>query len=287
MGKAEPAAGDSAPGTVIAVDDGVVIGVADGAVRLSGLRALGAGALPRLGEVIAAPRDGVEGALALTVRDEAFWMARLSELRPVTVPPLGGVAEGALTAEVAIPAGMSGDGALSVFARLALRMAGLAEGDVALARGGDWPEVLGSWVPVRVTDGDNGAAIAAARARGPMAADLILRAGRAVPSLEIGLSDGGHVPGTVLTLSVGERAVLTADPARMSGAAFALIRARLERLLADPDAPGVMTGAEREAVTRGWNATEVPFEPATLHDFVARMAARRPGAVALSAAGAR
>jgi natural product biosynthesis luciferase-like monooxygenase protein len=285
VGKAEPAAGVGAPGTVIAADDGVVVAVADGAVRLTGLRALGAGVLPRVGEVIAAPRDGVEGALALTVRDEAFWMARLSDLRPVTVPSLGGVADGSLMAEVAMPVGNSGDRALSVFARLALRMAGMAEGDVALARGGDWPEVQAPLVPVRVTDGDNGAAIAAARARGPMAADLVLRTGRAVPGLEIGLSDAGHVPGTVVTLAVGDKAVLTADPARMSGAAFALVRARLERLLADPDAQGVMTGAERDAVTRGWNGTEVPFEPATLHDFVARMAARRPGAVALSAAG--
>lgn len=289
VGKAEAAPGAGMAGTVLSVGDGLVVAVADGAVRLSGLRTLVAGPLPRVGEVIAPPRNGVDGALAQTVRDEAHWMARLSDLRPVTVPPLGGVSDAPLTAEVALPPGMAADVALAVFARLALRMAGTEAGDIALSRAGDWPEVQAAFVPVRVTGGvtggDDAAAIAAARARGPMAADLTLRTGRAVPGLEIGLSDAGHVPGTVLNLSVGDRAVLTADPARMSGAAFALIRARLERLLAAPDAPGVMTDAERDAVTRGWNATEVPFEPATLHDFVARMAARRPGAVALSSAG--
>ncbi len=285
VGKAEPAPGAGAAGSVLSVGDGLVVAVADGAVRLSGLRALVPGPLPGVGAVIAPPRDGADAALALTVKDEAHWMARLSDLRPVTVPPLGGVSDAPLTAEVTLPPGMPADAALAVFARLALRMAGMEAGDVALSRAGNWPEVLAAFVPVRVTGGEDAAAIAAARARGPMAADLTLRTGRAVPGLDIGLSDAGHVPGTALTLSVGDRAVLTADPERMSGAAFALIRARLERLLADPDAPGVMTDAERAAVTQGWNATEVPFEPATLHDFVARMAARRPGAVALSAAG--
>lgn len=295
--RAEVAEGSGAPGTVLSVDDGLVVAVADGAVRLSGLRALprgedvAAGDIARVGDVIAPPRDGVEEALRGTVRDERFWTGRMVELVPVTVPPLGGALGGdVLSAEVALPPGMAGDAALSVMARLALRMAGLTEGDVALARPNGWPEVLHDRVPVRVRDGDNAEALAAARVRGCMAADLALRLGRSLPGRpEVGLSDApekGHLAGTVLTFAVGGgRAVLSADPARLSGAAFALVRERLERLLAEPAAEGVMTLAEREAVVHGWNATEVPFEAGTLHGFVARMAARRPGAVALSAAG--
>ena len=296
VGRAEVVAGAGVPGTVLSVADGLVVAVADGAVRLTGLRALPRGAevsadaFARVGEVIAPPRDGVEEALRGTVRDEGFWMGRLAALAPVTVPVLGGAFGGAaLSAEVALPPGMAGDQALSVMARLALRMAGMAEGDVALARPNGWPEVLYDRVPVRVRDGDNVAALEAARARGFMAADLALRVGhRLAGRPEVGLSDltVGHLAGTVLTLAVGDgRAVLTGDAERMSAAAFALVRARLERLLADPEAVGVMTEGERHAVVHGWNATEVAFEAATLDAFVSRMAVKRPGAVALSAAG--
>jgi natural product biosynthesis luciferase-like monooxygenase protein len=297
VGRAEVAAGTGVAGTVLSVGDGLVVAVADGAVRLTGLRALPrggaveAGAVARVGDVIAPPRAGVEEALRSTVRDEGFWLGRMAELRPVTVPPLGGARGGdVLSAEVALPEGTGTDAALSVMARLALRMAGMAEGDVALARPNGWPEVLHDRVPVRVVDGDNAGALAEARARGPMAADLALRAGRVLAGRpEVGLSDApgaGHLAGTVLTFAVGGgRAVLTGDASVLSAAAFGLIRERLERMLAEPDAVGVMTDGEREAVLRGWNATEVPFEAEALHRFVERMAVRRPGAVALSCGG--
>jgi natural product biosynthesis luciferase-like monooxygenase protein len=296
VGGAEVVAGDGVPGVVLSVGDGLVLAVADGAVRLTGLRdmrgvAVAAADVARVGDVVAPPREGVDAALRGTVRDEGFWTQRLAELAPVGVPALGGALGGdGLSAEVNLPPGMAGDAALSVMARLALRMAGMAAGDIALARAHGWPEVLHDRVPVRVTDGDNAGALAAARARGPMAVDLPLRLGRAVPGRpEVGLSDApeaGHLPGTVLTFAVGGgRAVLTGDPARLSAAAFALVRDRLAGLLAEPHAPGVMTEGERAAVIHGWNATEVPFEAGVLHGFIAGMTARRPGAVALSCAG--
>ncbi|NAZ37819.1 formyltransferase family protein, partial [Rubellimicrobium sp. CFH 75288] len=96
VGRAETAPGGGEPGLVLGADArGFVMVCGTGALRLEGLVPLGPGAaLPapgtRLPRPDAATRAAREAALAATPPGEAHWRARLLDLRPAALPPLGG-----------------------------------------------------------------------------------------------------------------------------------------------------------------------------------------------------
>jgi len=290
----------AAPGTVLAVNgEGITVATATEPLVLSRLRSADGAAVDpesfapgdRLDPLTGA--EALTAALAKTVQGEAFWADRLATLTAASLPPLG---QGGRDCPVALPDGTPPEAAMAAMAALAQRMGEAPVIDLALMLPTDAPGYVAGWGPVRFDSGATwGAAmgtfaaeIAAARARGGFAADLPARLpGVGVTLPAVGLSDGGPVPGTALTLALGEGgAMLHADPARVSAPMLALIAARLVHLLAHaaPDTAvadlAVLPPAE-QALIDGWNATDTAFDPACIHDQIAVQAARTPEAIAL------
>jgi natural product biosynthesis luciferase-like monooxygenase protein len=287
--------GDGEAGSVLAVsEDSLTIATGRGALQVDGLSML-SGARPplkpgdRLPVLTSQDREALTAALAATTANEALWRARLLDLRPAVLPVLGGVRkDDPLVATI-----RDGDAALA----LAVMAVGTEGEDVDIALG--WRDAVGGvvspWVPLRLrgtTLGELRQALKAGRqVRGPMAADLPWRLGRAKPQQpQIGLSDGGHVPGTALTLSLGSSgAVLTGNPSVLSPEAFTLLAERLTHLSAACAAHGEDVAvadvqhtpkAEWERID-AWNSTDVPFEDKTIPALVTQQAERTPGRAAV------
>ncbi|EPX82371.1 Non-ribosomal peptide synthetase module/related protein [Rubellimicrobium thermophilum DSM 16684] len=282
-----PGGGGAEPGLVLAAGDGrLTLATADGVLRLrlaplSGpLPPLAAGdRLPRPDPALVAARDA---ALQATVPAEARWRAHLADLRPATLPPLGGRPGPDPLARV-----LPGESDLAL-AALALRLAG---GPCDLALAVPAADVQAPWLPLRAageTVSDLRAALARGReeaAQGPMALDLPHRLGRPAPALPaLAL---GPVPGAALWLD-GE--TLCGDPARLSPEAFAILADRLAHLAAQlaalpPETPlaslDPIPPAEHDRIARS-NATDGPFDLRPLPLLVAEQAARSPDAPALS-----
>ena len=91
-GKAEPVPGAGAPGTVLESDaTALTVATGAGALRLEALTGPEGGAvdLPAIapvGCVLTQPTEADRQALRHLARDEGYWRARLSEMRPVTLP---------------------------------------------------------------------------------------------------------------------------------------------------------------------------------------------------------
>ncbi len=277
-------------GSVLAVaEDDLTLATGRGALRFTGLSML-SGAKPalRVGDklpLLSPERaEALTTAIATTTGSEAYWRGRLLDLRPATLPTLGGaLQDGPL--EAALPV----RGAALALAAMALGVENRGV-DIALGWTGALAGAVAPWVPLRLsgtTLGELTESLEAGRqARGPMAADLPWRLGRVRPEQpQIGLSDGGHVPGTALTLSLGPAgATLTGDPSRLSPEAFALLAERLTHLTTV-----VAGGADQMRVAEilqvpesewnrinTWNATDVPFEDKPVPVLVSEQAKRTP-----------
>ena len=284
------AAADSPAGTVLAVTEGdLTVATATAPVTLSGLTDLtGAPVDPRglatPGEVLPAltpdRATALTEALKTTLRGETRWRKALEAASRTALPLIDmAAAPGAVTT---LP--LTGDPAHLAEALRALGT-GLAEDGetptLALAMDHDAPGVLADWVPLAPDD-----TAEAARARGPMAADLIARIPGDVTPPALGLSDTGHIPGTALTVA---GTILHADTGRISAEAAALMAARLSHMaarIAAGETPTLLPEAERDLVLTTWNATETDF-PADLciHQAFEAQVAQTPDAPALSFEG--
>ena len=313
VGGAEAAPGTGAPGTVLASDAvALTVATADGAVRLTGLRALDGGPLPAVaaGEILPSPDAAtaarLTAAIAAVAPGEGRVRALLRDPAPAEVPLATGQGAADWRA-LPLPAGAS---LVPAFALWAARIAEREGADIALAdsTAPDAPGYLSGWVPLRLgpladTAGAHAEAVArrvdAARRSPGFAADLPLRdpAIHVVILPQIGLMMGADraVPGTVLTLALpdGAAPVMRYDAGRIDPAAARLLADRLAHLAAAlaataPEAPlsavAPMPGAER-ALFEDWNRTARPYDPAPMHHAFEAQAARTPEAVALIVAG--
>ena len=297
VGSAELAEGAGLPGQVLsATPEGLVVACGSGAVRLNRLSCQikgGAvcpstvkdGALPLLeaGEAAA-----LTVALAVVVPGEPALRKRLAAMVPATVP-------GAAAGEGAHWASLPLTGGLAALAMAAARALGQGEVDLALG-GAGLAGYLSDWVPVRVTvDGTAAEAMAAvdagltkARATPAFALDLMTRdtALQGLIPPQLGLSETGPVPGTVVTLTP---TALHFDSARLPMAEAQALATRLahvaKAIAANPTAElaglSVLSDAEREQVLHGWNATLASRVTTTIHQAFEAQVARTPQAVAL------
>lgn len=296
VGVAEVVAGSGVPGAVLAASpDGLVVACGSGAVRLSRLTCQDRGgavdpstlADAQLPALTADEAARLTATLAALAPQEARLRRALAGLQPLTVTHMA--AAGAPDWR-SLP--MAGISPLAV-----LRVAGLAEGDIAFSAGpGDG--YLSDWVPLRMTGGAMEQAQAAleearalARATPHFPRDLLTRdarlTGLQVP--QVGWSDAGPIAGTVLTLTADR---LHYDAARLAGGpglaqrlahVSGLIAGRGDGMLADVP---VLTDAERAQVSQGWNQTALEHDRTLcVHTAFEAQVARTPATVALVCEG--
>ncbi|MDR5652848.1 MupA/Atu3671 family FMN-dependent luciferase-like monooxygenase [Ruixingdingia sedimenti] len=319
VGAAEMAEGAGAPGQVLdATPAGLVVGCADGAVRLAGLRDLDGNAIcptaiARAGDMLPAltGRDAaaITAAIAALTPAEGRHRRALAALAPAELP-LARPATGAPQPVAKAVETPDRAALIAAFGLLAAQGAGGAR-DIALtdAAGPQAPGYVSGWAPLRLpAEGTAGALVAGAEAavaegrKTPgFAADLPLRdpaIGRiTVPPLALAFGAAELVAGSALTLALTPAgATLIHDATRLSPDAAALLAARLAHLAAalaanpDADVAGLppMPDAERALVIDQWNRTDTAY-PADqcIHQAFEAQAARTPEAVALVCDGAQ
>jgi natural product biosynthesis luciferase-like monooxygenase protein len=302
VGTADVVPGAGVPGAVLSAgEDGLVVACGSGAVRLNRLTCQGRG-LPVRPESVDAtvlPLLAVDEAARLTAalaavapREPALRRA-LVGLAPVMVPGAG-ADSGARWAVLPL----TGD--LPVLALAALRALGGDAADFARGAAG-LPGYLAGWEPVRISMGAIGPALTALRgalARRPATGwplDLMTRdaalSAMAVP--QVGLSEAGPVPGTVITLTDG---ALHYDAARLEAGAAQALAARIAHVAGQimTRAPEValadllaLTPEERETALNRWNRTAADHDRSLMvHTAFEGQVARTPDAPALAFEGA-
>ncbi len=300
---AAPAAGQGEPGQVLrAGPEALVVACADGAIAFSGLTCAGghpvdpasitASRLPLLQPATAARLDALAGKVA--GREPALRRALLA-MQPVALPELRAGGD-ALWQKIALPAGLG----LPALALAALRASGAEAGDFAVPAVSE-PGLVSAWNPLHLAaPGAVGPALAAAaqalgeaRDQPGFALDLLTRdpqlAGCHPP--EIGLSDQGPVPGSIVTLTATAMHFDAACFPPPLAEAYVL---RLAEIAAAVQAGGAaafaslprLSRAEHDQVIHGVNASRASIDTTTcLHDLIAAQARRTPEAIAASCAG--
>ena len=322
--------GGAAPGTVLENGvEGLVVATGSRPIRLGGLtdaqgRPLAPDALGAVGEAL--PSLDPEGAEALSAMmaavapQDAYWRARLRELAPADLPQARASSLPAVFSSLAVerPAGLTEDRLPAVVAAWTARVCGrwafdLAYCDDALAAACAAAQgCLSPWAPVRFAAPAPEAAfaaaadafaaeLAAARARGPFAADLPARdpalADLRAPQIGIALGQAaGPIAGTCVTVASGDALFLHFDTTRLSMAAAERLAASFGALLQEVTAPGgeatpvdrlpAVGPAERDLTLRAWNDTATSHDRAhCAHQQIEAQAARTPEAIALSFEG--
>ncbi len=325
----EPADG-AAPGTVVRVDDdgSAVVAAADRLVRLTRVVRVACGseipaalALRGATRLPATPDDLAERLGALTAelaRHEAFFEARLADVRPLDLPevePSPDAAEAQIRRKsIALPAELSGPAWASALAAFLVRATGQATFDLAFrddalgAIAAEAPGYVASTVPLRVdAGGEPTVAELGDRVRGQItelgrrrtyAADLVARRpGFALPRYTVGLvltarpESATPIPGTAVTFVVpleGKEALLLHDVTRYAPRAADALAHRIGVVLAGLDAGAkvddlpLMTEDERATVLYEWNRTEREYDrAATLPSLFEQRVDSSPDAAAL------
>ncbi|HHX90692.1 MAG TPA: LLM class flavin-dependent oxidoreductase, partial [Paracoccus sp.] len=305
VGQAELAEGKGEPGTVLAVDDALVVACGEGALRLSGLTCLSG--LPVRADVIAAvgtvlPRPDLEAlsaAIARIAPGQRHWRRALAAFSPADLPGIKPAGSPEITT-IALP-GLDPARTAATFAAYA-RMIGGSAGmaytsrEIAEAQAAA-PRYLAGWVPL-LPQGDCLAALessihacAEISQRFPgYARDLIARDPTLSPlaTPHLGLSEtGGMIEGTALCLVSGDDGLsLMADTSRVDAETLSLFAARLTHLAgADGEAPldtlDLLTARERALITRLNDTARTHDRDATISRLFEAQVARTPDATAL------
>jgi natural product biosynthesis luciferase-like monooxygenase protein len=299
VGAADLAEGSGVPGRVLsATDEGLVVACGSGAVRLSRLTcqikggavrpsAVTEAALPLLAREEEAAR--LTAALAGVAPHEGQLRVALAGLSPALIPGAAPANGAARWAALPLP------GAVPALALAALRALGLGVADLARGAAG-LPGYLADWQPLRlVAEGAVAAGLAATEAAlaAPAKAwplDLMTRdaALSGIQPPQLALSEGGPVPGSVITLAPG---TLHYDAARLDAADAAALAGRIAHLAAQiaaqPQARledlSPLTAAERAFVLDRVNATARDHDRSLMvHTAFEAQVARSPDAPALS-----
>ncbi|MEQ9389028.1 MupA/Atu3671 family FMN-dependent luciferase-like monooxygenase [Marinovum algicola] len=290
VGRAQPVAGQGAPGEVLAVAEALTVACGQGAVRLAGLRRMD-GSFPEI-TALAKPGDRLapvapEEVQALTGFAEAlapaepFWRRAFAGFTPATLAGGGQGASG--TEEIAFdwPEALDLQQKADLVRHWAAQASGMPDAGIALVHAG--LETRGGlalpWVPFQ--RGDD---IARLQTRPAVPADLALRSPE-IPALRL--------PDVAFALDVPSEAPLTVtaagrlvfDRARISPAMGRILADRLAAMAeariqgaALPDMPP----AERDLVLYGWNRTQADHDRSlTMQTAFEAQVARTPEATAL------
>ena len=284
-GRAEPVAGDSAPGTVLE-NDGTRLTVAtgEGALRLSRITgpegaAVDLVACAPVGRVVTPASDGDRQALADLATQDGYWRRIVTAMHPIILP----VASGESASPKRRALDLAPETSLAAIATWAARLGGDEGAHLAYAgpAQADAPDLACPWVPVdasRLVED-----MAEADTRGPFARDLFARdatldaAHR--PHLGLRRAGTGLIPGTVLTVDLTDAPALLYDPARLSLAMADLLAKRLEALGHGEDA--AMPEAERHLTVEAWNRTDTRYDPRPVHRLIEAQAHTTPETQAL------
>jgi len=249
VGQAEMAEGSGAPGTVLAVDDALVVACGDGALRLSGLTCLGglpveARTVANPGTVLPQPdKEALSAAMARVVPGENHWRRALAGFSPADLP--GVKTAGPSSTGIRDLPGIDPSRAAAIMATYAQQISGTGGmaytcPEIAAAQAAA-PLYLSGWVPL-MPQGDCLAALEGAihacaeisqRFSG-YTRDLIARdpALSPIATPHLGLSETGEmIAGTVLCLVSGDDGLhLMADTSRIDEATLDLFAARINHL---------------------------------------------------------
>ncbi|MBY6113879.1 LLM class flavin-dependent oxidoreductase [Mameliella alba] len=274
VGDARLTESHAAPGTVLeAGTDRLTVACGSHALVLGGLTRICGASVPAneiasVGDVLSMP---AVPDMAQVARSDTALRGVLAALHPAEISGLG---EGETALETRALSLVPGK-AMAQVARWAQQVTGqdpvdLAWADAALeAAAGSG--LVAPWSPLRAGSTD--------RPR-PWATDLPARAPELswpeMPQIGVAVDGAGHVPGTTLTVIIGDQPRLSYDRGRIAPAMAELLAARLE-----------FTGtglpeAERDMVLNRWNATDTDHDRTlTMHRAFEAQVARSPDAVAL------
>ncbi|MCC5969954.1 MAG: LLM class flavin-dependent oxidoreductase [Pararhodobacter sp.] len=304
VGQAEAAEGAGAPGTVLAVDDALVVACGDGAVRLSGLTCLGglpvdAGAVATTGAVLPqADKTALNAAIARVAPGENHWRRALAGFAAAELPGAKPAGETAIIMrDLPCLDPLRAAASLAAYAGMIGEASGMAYScpEIAEAHGAA-PGYLAHWVPLNPR-GDCLAALEAAVHAGAerahrfpgYARDLIARdpSLTPLPVPHFGLSEAGTmINGTVLCLVTDTAGLkLMADSSRIDAATLDLFAARLNHLAgADGEALldtlDLLTAPEQSLID-SLNDTARAHDSATISRLFEAQAAKTPDAPAL------
>ncbi|WP_299552972.1 MupA/Atu3671 family FMN-dependent luciferase-like monooxygenase [uncultured Tateyamaria sp.] len=308
-------ASGAAPGTVVVADnDQLVVATGQGDLGLTRItdtqgRTVRPDTLASKGTLLRSPaeaeKDALETDLAALAKTDPAWRKILEDMAPPDLPLISAATEPAqvLARPVAVPTDITPDQIRAGFALMMARMTEDACVDLALALPG--LSHAADWVPVQAVLSDSiaqmsdalAADIAAAKARGSFAADLIARLPGSDPALPVvALSDdieAGLVGPTALTLAVTpDGTTLFADATRMPVEVIDLYVARLAHVLDklgssdDAHALPILSPAERELTLKTWNETATDYDPAQcVHQAFEAQVGHTPAAEALAFEG--
>jgi natural product biosynthesis luciferase-like monooxygenase protein len=277
----EPFSASGSEGMVIeAGKETLVVGTADGAVRLSGVKPLnGTAALPDIGAQLQSVEAALTDAQARLILDETYWRAKLAIFDALPVPLARGTASGEwATRKVELPATNSvEDTVRAVLAALTLS-AGQAAGDVGYAINGAVDGFAADWVPLR-SDVKLAPQLARISQTAGFAADLALRD----PAIELArpaiMIAKAPVEGSVLTLVFGDDALTVhGDSGLLSDDAMDMIAARIAHCVNGAEG---LPATEKSALFETWNATDTEYDATPIHTAFEAQVARTPDATAL------
>lgn len=273
---AEVADGQGTPGTVLAVEsDRLTVACGDGAVRLTGLKALGASAMPGVGTLLTPP-DGLGTVQDGLLKEEAYWRGRLGGMAPFDLPLVQGAPSGRTEARaVTLPDNTDATAAVCTLAQMS---AGTQAIDIAHAIVPVDRRFADTWVPLRC-DGDLVAQSARIAETGGFARDLPERdTGIDVATRPDLIIAQAPVPGAVLTAVISDTVItLHGDTGALDAAAMDLLADRLTHIV---NGGG---GLPQDEIARmnAWNSTETDYDPSPIHRAFEAQVARTPDATAL------
>ncbi len=304
VGTAEVLDGQGAPGQILsATSEGLVVACGTGAVRLNRLscQVKGGPVSPQevtdaaLAPLTEAGAKVLSEALRAVVPAETALRRTLGALDPIAIPGTTHAADPSANADWR---SLALEGPAETLVLATLRAMCLDAGDLAFSAGAGLPGYLSDWVPLRARTADGArdalaAALASARRTPAFALDLMTR-DRTLQGLtppQLGVSDGGPIAGTVVTLTPN---AFTYDAMRLPPPEAQVLVARIAHLAAamakdpglDPDALPSLAPGEFERATRTFNQTLAPRQgELCIHQAFEAQVARTPGAVALVCEG--
>ncbi len=289
VGHARLTESHSAPGTVLEVkDSSLTVACGEHALVLSGLTRLcgtpvAASEIAAVGDVLAMPSADdirrIDADMAGVARHDGVMRRVMANLQPAEMPGLTAGDHVIETRALTLPAGADG---VALVAKWAQRLTGrdvldLAWADAALVQKAS-DGLVAAWAPLRIgPDGPKGASHAFATDLAARAPDL---SAQKVPQIGLAVDGAGHIPGTAITVILGDRATFSYDAGRILPAMAGLLAARLELMATAPDQ--ALPAAERDMVLTLWNDTDTDHDRSlTMHRAFEAQVARTPEAVAL------
>ncbi|MEP5029057.1 MAG: AMP-binding protein, partial [Marinomonas sp.] len=258
--------------------DWITVGTSDGAVKLTGLKALSeAAALPAVAEQLDQNHADLAAAQDKMLADEAYWCAALRRAQPFDVPLALGQASGAV-ASVTIPLPAGADAVAGILAAMSLG-AGQGAGDIGHAVTPAANGLMLPWVPLR-SDRPLDQQLARIKETGGFAADLAQRDAAITldqPSIMLAQAP---VAGAAVTAVIGAEAItLHGDTGLLDEGAMQILAARVTHCLSGAEG---LPEAETTLLMQTWNATQTAYDADPIHSKFETQVTKTPEATALA-----